>query len=286
MLRTALLIILGLLVILVPMSVFTVREDQVALVLRVGQIDRADLQPGLHFKVPFVETLARYDRRLQTLSQETERFLTSEKKDVRVDSFVRWRIVDVSTFYTATRGDVARANQRLSQVVKDRLRDEFNKRKLAEVVASARDDMIDALVVSTAPVAKILGIEVVDVRIKRIELPEEVTESVFQRMRSERAQVANRLRSNGKEQAELIRAEADKTAQITRAEAERDGQRIRGVGDAKAAALYADAYKSDAEFYAFVRSLEAYRNTFRNQGDMLVLDPDSEFFEYFGSDSK
>lgn len=271
----------ALLAFLLSLSVFIVREDQVALVLRVGEIVRADLKPGIHFKLPFVEQVARYDRRLQALTQDTERFLTSEKKDVRVDSVVRWRIVDVATFYTATRGDVNRANLRLSQVVKDRLRDEFNKRELREVVSSARDDMTQALVLASKDVAARLGIDVIDVRIKRIELPEEVTDSVFQRMRSERAQVANRLRSSGQQEAERIRAEADRAATVLLAEAERDAQRIRGEGDAKAAEIYAKAYGTDAEFYAFHRSLQAYRESFRKQGDVLVLDPNSEFFEYF-----
>ncbi|MFO1495125.1 MAG: protease modulator HflC [Lysobacterales bacterium] len=272
--------------ILVGSSVFTVREDQYAVLFRLGEIQRTDYGPGLHFKLPLVNNVMKFDRRILSLDSKSERFLTSEKKDVLVDAAVKWRIDDVKTYYTATRGDELRAQQTLGQIVKDRMRDEFNKRTLQQVVADQRDEMMANLTEAASKSAAKLGIKVVDVRIKRIDLPDQVTGAVFDRMRSERAQVANALRSNGSQEGEQLRAEADRKVQVLLAEAERDAQRIRGEGDATAAQIYAEAYGRDAEFYAFYRSLEAYRNSFKQQGNVLVLDPDSEFFEYFNKDQK
>lgn len=269
------------LAILVGSSVFTVREDQYAVLFRLGEIQRSDFEPGLHFKLPLVNNVVKFDRRILNLASRQERFLTSEKKDVLVEAVVKWRIADVRDFYTATRGDELRAQQSLGQIVKDRMRDEFNKRTLRQVVADQRDEMMANLRTAASSAAESLGIEVVDVRIKRIDLPEQVTEAVFARMRSERAQVANKLRSSGAQQGEQRRAEADRKVQVLLAEAEREAQQLRGEGDARAAEIYAAAYSKDAEFYAFHRSLEAYRQSFKQQGNVLVLDPESEFFEYF-----
>lgn len=269
------------LAILVGSSVFTVREDQYAVLFRLGEIQRSDFAPGLHFKLPLVNNVVKFDRRILNLASRQERFLTSEKKDVLVEAVVKWRIADVRDFYTATRGDELRAQQTLGQIVKDRMRDEFNKRTLRQVVADQRDEMMANLRTAASAAAESLGIEVVDVRIKRIDLPEQVTEAVFARMRSERAQVANKLRSSGAQQGEQRRAEADRKVQVLLAEAEREAQQLRGEGDARAAEIYAAAYSKDAEFYAFHRSLEAYRQSFKQQGNVLVLDPESEFFEYF-----
>jgi membrane protease subunit HflC len=269
------------LAILVGSSVFTVREDQYAVLFRLGEIQRSDFEPGLHFKLPLVNNVVKFDRRILNLASRQERFLTSEKKDVLVEAVVKWRIADVRDFYTATRGDELRAQQSLGQIVKDRMRDEFNKRTLREVVADQRDEMMANLRTAASAASESLGIEVVDVRIKRIDLPEQVTEAVFARMRSERAQVANKLRSSGAQQGEQRRAEADRKVQVLLAEAEREAQQLRGEGDARAAEIYAAAYSKDAEFYAFHRSLEAYRQSFKQQGNVLVLDPESEFFEYF-----
>lgn len=273
-------------VVLLGSSMFTVREDQYAVLFRLGEIQRYDFEPGLHFKVPLINNIIKFDRRLLSLDSKPERFLTSEKKDVLVDAVVKWRIADVKDYYTATRGDELRAQQTLGQIVKDRMRDEFNKRTLQQVVADQRDEMMANLKTASSASAAALGIEVVDVRIKRIDLPEQVTGAVFDRMRSERAQVANALRSNGSQEGEQLRAEADRKVQVLLAEAERDAQRLRGEGDATAAEIYARAYGSDVEFYAFYRSLEAYRGSFKQQGNVLVLDPDSEFFEYFNKDKK
>lgn len=270
-------------VLLAMTSLYTVREDQLALVARLGKLQTAGIGPGLHVKVPFVDTVYRFDRKVLSLDTATERFLTKEQKDVQVDAVVKWQIADVSRFFQATRGDEERARLTLTQIIKDRLRDEFNKREVREVVTSARDDMITNLTKTSDSAAETLGIDVIDVRIKRIELPNEVSDSVFNRMRSERKQVANRLRSQGVQQATTRRANADREAQITLAEAERDAQRLRGEGDAEAAQIYAKAYNLDPEFYAFHRSLEAYRQAFENDGNVLVLDPKSEFFKYFES---
>jgi membrane protease subunit HflC len=278
--------ILVVLAILIGSSVFTVREDQYAVLFRLGEIQRSDFEPGLHFKLPLVNNVMKFDRRILNLSSRQERFLTSEKKDVLVEAVVKWRIKDVRDFYTATRGDELRAQQTLGQIVKDRMRDEFNKRTLRQVVADQRDEMMANLRSAATAAAERLGIEVVDVRIKRIDLPEQVTEAVFARMRSERAQVANKLRSSGAQQAEQRRAEADRKVQVLLAEAEREAQQLRGEGDARAAEIYAAAYAKDPEFYAFHRSLEAYRQSFKQQGNVLVLDPKSEFFEYFQKQKK
>jgi modulator of FtsH protease HflC len=271
-------------VVLIGSSMFTVREDQYAVLFRLGEIQRTDFAPGLHFKMPFVNNIIKFDRRILSLEGKPERFLTSEKKDVLVDSAVKWRIANVKDYYTATRGDELRAQQSLGQIVKDRMRDEFNKRTLQQVVADQRDEMMANLKKVSNVSAAALGIAIVDVRIKRIDLPEQVTGAVFDRMRSERAQVANALRSDGSQEGEQLRAEADRKIAVTLAEAERDAQRIRGEGDALAAEIYATAYNKDQEFYAFHRSLEAYRQSFKAQGNVLVLDPKSEFFEYFNKD--
>jgi modulator of FtsH protease HflC len=267
--------------ILASACMFTVREDQTALVLNLGRIDRKNLEPGLHFKIPFVHDVRKFDKRVLANEIPQERYITGEKKDVIVDSVIRWRIKDVATYFQATRGDEAAANARISQFVKERLRDEFNKRTLQQVVSSDRNKMIKDLLEASVDSAEKLGIEIIDVRVKRIELPTEVSGSVFARMSSERKQVAEGLRASGEQQANTIRATAEKTASVLVAEAENKAQVIRGEGDAKAAGIYATAYGADPEFYAFHRSLEAYRKSFASQGNMLVLDPKSDFFKYF-----
>ena len=277
--------IIVLLAILSSMCVYTVRQDEMALLLRLGEIEKTRVEPGLHFKLPFVNNVRRFSARLLSLENPQERYLTGEKKHVLVDSVVKWRITDAGLFYKAfaqVGADTTAANTRISQIVKDRLRDEFNKRALKDLVASARQDMMDQISSTAGDALRGFGIEVVDVRIKRIELPDEVSESVFQRMQSERKQVADGLRANGRKQAEQLRAEAEKIANVTIADAERRAQIMRGEGDAKAAEIYAKAYNSDPEFYAFYRSLESYRKSFEaQQGNVLVLDPNSEFFKYF-----
>lgn len=271
-----------LVLLIVSMFFYTVREDQYAMVLRLGQIVKTNVAPGLHFRIPLYNSVVKFDSRVLSLDTKPERYLTGEKKHVLVDSVVKWRIADAGLYYQTTQNDELAAGSRISQIVKDRLRDEFNKRALRDVVSSARDDMMEQIrELANEATIKSMGIKIVDVRIKRIELPEEVSESVFQRMQSERKQVAFGLRAGGQQQAEQLRAEAEKQAKVIVAEAERTAQSTRGEGDAKASEIYAQAYGGDVEFYTFYRSLEAYRTSFKQQGNVLVLDPQNEFFKYF-----
>ena len=271
-----------LLAILASSSAFIVRENELAVLFQFGAVQRTDYAPGLHFKLPLVQNVRKFDRRILTLDNEPERYLTSEKKDVFVDFFVKWRILDVSKFYTASSGDEQLAAQRLAPIVRQALGREINSRKLQEVISAERSNVMEELRESANKAVADLGIQIVDVRIKRIDLPEEVSDSVFRRMRAERTKVANELRSQGQEQSETIRADADRQRQVLLAEAQRDAQTWRGEGDAKAAAIYSRAYGDDAEFFAFWRSLQAYREAFRNKDGVIVLDPKSELFEYFG----
>ncbi len=261
-------------------SIFTVNEKEKALVLRLGQIARADATAGLYFKLPFFETVRKFDGRVMTLDAVPEKYLTAEKKNVVVDAFVKWRIEDVSTYFTSMGGDATRANDRISQIIKEGLRNQFGKRTIKEVVSGERKQVMDILTTETSLKAAEFGITVVDVRIKRIDLPPEVSSSVYQRMESERARVAKDLRSKGAETAERIRADADRQRTILLAEAYGEAERIRGEGDAVAAAIYAEAYNQDKEFYGFYRSLIAYKESFTGN-NMMVLEPDSDFFKYF-----
>ncbi|MDJ0657365.1 MAG: protease modulator HflC [Xanthomonadales bacterium] len=270
--------------VLIYLSAFTVSEIEYAAKFRLGEIIRTDFEPGLHWQLPIVNNVRKFDRRILSLDAPPQRFITLEKKDVIVDSFVKWRITDVQNFYTATSGgDQVRARARLSQIIADGLRTEFAKRNLAEVISTEREEIMANLVISANAVAASLGIEVVDVRVKRIDLPDEVSSSVFNRMRAERTEVANELRSQGREQSEKIRADADRQATVLVAEAQRDGERIRGEGEAVAADLYATAYDRNREFYSFYRSLLAYRKTFQGGSDLMLMDSTSEFFDYFGT---
>jgi modulator of FtsH protease HflC len=232
-------------------SVFVVGEPQVGVLFQFGRIVRADIQPGIHYKLPLVQQVQVFDRRIQTLDAQPERYLTSEKKDVNVDFFAKWRIKDVGRYYTTTSGDEQQAMARLTPIVKEALRNQITQRTLRETVSDARSSMTEALVANSNEAAQTLGIEIVDVRIKRIDLPEEVSESVYRRMRAERERVANELRSKGTEAAEGIRANADRTRRVIIAEAERDAQRLRGEGDAQSAQIAASAYGGDPEFYGF-----------------------------------
>lgn len=270
-------------------SVYVVSESQTAIVLNLGKVVRSGIKPGLHFKLPLVEEVRKFDRRILTLDDAPERYLTSEKKDVSVDFFVKWRIEDVSTFYrAASGGNEEAAKLRLTPIIKDALRNQINRLSLQEVVSGGRVDLTARLLTETKAGAATLGISIVDIRIKRINLPEDSTilGSVFDRMRAERTRVANQLRAEGSEGSDEIRSEAERERQVILAEAERDAQRLRGAGDAKAAELAAGAYGQDAEFYAFYRSLEAYRNSMADGKTTLVLDPDSEFLQYFGTERR
>jgi modulator of FtsH protease HflC len=280
-------IVLAAVVLLAVNCAFVVNEGQTAILLQFGRIVEAGFKPGLHFKLPFVQQSVRFDQRLQSLEAAAERYLTSEKKDVNVDFVVKWRIADSAKFYTSVAGEEARAQQRIAPTVRDGMRTAINTRTLQEVVSSARADLTQTLVQKANAETQNLGIEIVDVRIKRVDLPEEssVLRSVYERMRSERKQVADSLRAEGSEAAERIQADADRQVQVIKAEAYKEAQSARGEGDATAAQVYAKSYGKDAEFYAFYRSLEAYREAFQTPGGVLMLDPKSEFLRYL-QDSK
>jgi membrane protease subunit HflC len=267
-------------------SVYVVNEGHVAIVLNLGKVVRSDVGPGLHFKWPLVETARIYDRRLQVLDAEPERYLTSEKKDVSVDFFAIGQIQDVRTFYRATGGDESIAIARLAPIIKDSLRNEINSRTLQQVVSGDRNEVIARQLGAINRGAATLGVKIVDIRIKRIDLPTggEVIEQVYRRMRAQRQQVASKLRAEGEELSQKIRSEADRQQTVIVAEAERDAQKLRGEGDAEAARIYAQAYGRDPSFYAFHRSLEAYRKAFANGNSAIVLDRNDPFLQYLRSD--
>jgi membrane protease subunit HflC len=267
--------------IVASLSFFSVDQRQFALVFRLGQIVSVEQSPGLYFKVPLLDNKLYFDKRIMTLdAEEPDRFITSEKKNVLVDSFVKWRIVDPAKYYVSVHGDEKQAEARLSQMVNDGLRAEFGKRTIHDVISGERAKIMDILRDKADSEARQMGIQVLDVRLKRVDLPPEVSDSVYQRMEAERKRVANDLRSQGAGAAEKIRADADKQREVILAEAYREAQRIKGEGDAKASEIYAAAYSKNPEFYGFYRSLEAYRNSFRSKSDVLVLDPSSDFFKY------
>lgn len=283
MLARVLLVIL-LVVVTASLSMFRVFEQERVILFQLGEVKRADYKPGLHFKIPFYQNVAKFDSRLQTIEFEPQRFLTGEKKDVIVDSFVRWKIKDVVRFYLATGGDPRRAQILVYQKVNDGLRNEFGKRTLQEVVAGDRGS-IRGIVTGTKDLGEELGIEIVDVRLKRIDLPTEVNNSVYERMRSERARVARQNRASGEAEATTIRADADRARVVISAEAYRESEILRGEGDAKAATIYAKVYSKNPEFYAFHRSMNAYRESFNSGQDLMLLQPDSDFFKYFDNPS-
>ncbi|MGQ0656608.1 MAG: protease modulator HflC [Chromatiales bacterium] len=264
-------------------SIFVITERDQAIVLYLGRIHRSDYEPGLHFKLPILMQVRKFDRRLLNLDAEAERFLTKEKKDVIVDSYVRWRIANLEKYYRATRGDERLAAQLLYQTINSRLREEFGRRTVQEVVSGQRGAIMTIVTKAADESGQDLGVKVMDVRIKRIDLPAEVSSSVYGRMRAERERTARDFRSRGAEAAERIRAGADKERTVIVAEAYRDAETARGQGDARAAAIYAGAFSADREFYDFYRSLNAYRSAFKSRNDILVLQPDSKFFDYFNS---
>ena len=271
----------GAVITIAMMCVFTVSETEKAIKFKFGEIVSTDYPPGLHFKVPFINNVKKFDARILTLDSAPERFLTSEKKNVIVDSFVKWRIGNVETFYTSVAGDPFQANIRLDQIIKDAFRSEFSRRDIKQLVSTDRSKVREALITNTAKAAKQLGIAIVDVQVKRIDLPSEVSHSVYSRMEAERARVAREFRSQGAEAAERVRADADKQKEIILANAYRDSEVMKGQGDAKAAEIYANAYGENVEFYAFYRSMAAYKETFNKSANIMVTEPDSEFFKYF-----
>jgi membrane protease subunit HflC len=268
-------------VIIISQSIFVVSEIERAVKLRFGEIVQFDLEPGLHFKWPIVNSVRYFDSRILTLDAQPQRYLTSEKKALMVDSFIKWRIKDVAKYFTTTGGDEERAKRLLSQRVDTGLRNEFGIRTVKEVVSGERDQLMNSLTSMLDKIAQEeLGVEVIDLRVKRIDLPLEVSDSVYNRMRTERQRLARELRAQGNEVAEKIRATADKDKTIILADAYREAEETRGNGDAKATATYAEAYSKDPEFYDFTRSLKAYQATFQSKGDILLIDPDSDFFKY------
>ncbi len=282
MMNKIILVVAVLVAILLSSSLYTVKETQVALKLRLGEIVSIESEPGLKFKTPFVNNVVWFDKRIQTLDSAAESFLTVQKKNVVVDSFVKWRIVDTQKFYISTGGVMAQANFILAQNNQDALRSEFSKRTILEVISDQREAIMASVKGKLKAIAEDkYGIEVVDVRIKRIELSQEVRNSVYSRMETERKGLANKYRSEGAEEAEKLQAFADKERTIILANAYRDSEKIRGEGDAISASNYAKAYSQDADFYSFYRSLESYKKSFNEQGDILVLNPDSEFFRHF-----
>lgn len=322
--KKLLLIFLAFVIVVLALSVFTVDERERAIVLQLGKMVRSDYDPGIHIKTiwkvvpapyPF-QVVKKFDGRIQNLDADPMRFLTIEKKNVMVDFFLKWRIQNMERFYTATSGGNMRtASDRLTTIIQKRLRDEFGKRTVVEVVSGERTEIMKALMTSSAEEATVepdpekvreedareesnqaekhevlsakdqarrdLGVEIIDVRLKRIDWPEDVSQSVFDRMSAERTKVAKDFRSRGQEAAKTIRAEADREREVIIAEANRDAERIRGEGDAKAAEIYANAYGKNAEFYSLYRSLNAYRNTLNDRADILIMEPDTEFFKYF-----
>lgn len=263
------------------MSIFTVDQRQFAVVFQLGEVKQEITEPGLSFKLPLIQNVRYFDKRIITLDNpEPERFITSEKKNVLVDSYIKWRIIDPKLYYISVGGDEARARTRLNQTVNAGLREEFGKRTVHDVVSGERDKIMESMRLRADADARKIGVQIVDVRLKRVELPTEVSEAVYRRMEAERKRVANELRSLGAAEAEKIRADADRQREIIVAEAYRDAQKTKGEGDAKAAGIYAQAFGQNPEFYSFYRSLEAYRQSFKGKSDVLVVDPSSDFFKY------
>src|SRR3989338_4496666 len=273
--------------VVLSMSMFVVDQRQNAIVFQLGEVIRVKSDPGMGFKVPLLQNVRFFDSRILTLDTvDPERFITAEKKNVLVDSFVKWRIVDVKQYYVSVGGDEVRAKTRLLQTVNSSMREEFGKRTIHEVVSGERDKIMEVLRTKTDSDARKIGVEVLDVRLKRVDFPLEISESVYRRMDAERKRVANELRASGAAEGEKIKADADRQREIILAEAYRTAQKTKGEGDARASALYAAAFGRNPEFYSFYRSLEAYKQSFKNKSDMMVLDPSSAFFKYLKSSGK
>lgn len=273
--------------IVASLSMYVVDQRQNAVVFQLGQVVDVKTAPGLYFKIPLMQNVRYFDSRILTLDTgEPERFITAEKKNVMVDSFVKWRIIDVKQFYVSVGGDEVRANTRLMQTVNSSMREEFGKRTIHEVVSGEREEIMNVLRQKADSDARKIGVQVLDVRLKRVDFPSEISESVYRRMDAERKRVANELRASGAADGEKIKADADKQREVILAEAYREAQKIKGEGDAKASAIYAGAFGRNPEFYSFYRSLEAYKQSFKNKSDVMVLDPSSAFFKYLKSSGK
>ena len=285
-LRNFVLVVIGVVaVLLLLQSVYIVQETERAILLRFGAVSRADVSPGLHFKLPIAEDVKKFDARVLTLDSSPETYYTLEKKPLIVDSFAKWRIIDVQNYYTASSGDESRANRVLQERVNEGLRNAMSRRDMHEVISGERDQLMQELTADLNRVMKeAVGVEVIDVRVKRIDLPTEVSTSVYDRMNSEREIEARQYRAQGQELALGIRADAERQTVVIEAEAYREAELIRGDGDALSTSIYANAFNKDPEFYEFTRSINAYANVFGDKGDMMVLDPNSEFFKYLKDD--
>ena len=280
------LIIIAAVFFILSTALYTVSETETAIKLRLGEIVSVEKEPGLKFKTPFVNNVVKFDNRVQTLDAPSERFLTGEKKNVIVDSYVKWRIIDAEKFYKSTGGNLARTSNRLAQIIKTGLKSEFSKRSIKDVVSGERSEIMTSIAKLAKKDIGDFGIEIIDVRIKRIDLSQEVSNSVYRRMQAERNRVAKEFRSKGAEEAEIIQAAADKKRTIILANAYRDSEIIRGEGDAISAGNYAQAYNQNADFYSFYRSLESYKKSFSGQNDIMVLNPNTEFFRHFNPGAK
>lgn len=278
-------VITGLVLVTIGLSAFTVNERELAIKLQVGEVVESDYAPGLHFKIPIYQTVRRFPKRILTISDRPERIFTAERLALQVDFFVKWRIVDAVQFYTATGGIHRIANDRLSEIIRNAIVTEFGKRSVQEAISIGRAELRQDMLDMASAAAQGLGVELIDIRVKQVEFPDEVRNSVYAQMREERKRVAAERRAQGREVAETRKATADKERTIILADAFRDGQILRGAGDARAAEIYANAYTRNPEFYAFYRSIEAYRNSMGKSGDILVLDPNNEFFRYLNQSS-
>ncbi|MDH4124813.1 MAG: protease modulator HflC [Gammaproteobacteria bacterium] len=278
--RFVVVIVLGLGLLVFGLTAFTVNERELAIKLQVGEVVRANYEPGIHFKIPVYQTVRKFPARILKIDDDPQRVFTLERTGMQVDFFVQWRIVDEVAFYTSTGGSLFMAVDRLREIVRNSVVTEFGKRTVQQAISVEREALMRDMLASAAGTAQGLGIELVDFRVKQVEFVEEARNSVYNRMREERARVATETRAQGRERESLIRSTAEKDRTIILADANKEGQIIRGEGDAKAAQIYADAYNRDPEFYAFYRSIDAYRNSMGKSGDILVLDPNSDFFRY------
>ena len=278
--KFSILILLGFGLIILGLATFTVNERELAIKLQVGEVVRSDYEPGIHLKIPFIQSVRKFPKRILTISDRPDRIFTAERLALQVDFFVKWRIIDSVQFYISTGGSQRLANDRLSEIIKNAIVTEFGKRSVQEAISVERAELIKDMLATASSAAQGLGVELIDVRVKQVEFPDDVRNSVYQQMREERARIAAERRAEGMEISEQKKSTADKERTIILADANKDSQIIRGEGDASAADIYATAYNQDPEFYAFYRSIDAYRNSLGRAGDIMVIDPNNEFFRY------
>ncbi|MBT7275233.1 MAG: protease modulator HflC [Woeseiaceae bacterium] len=283
--KTGLITIIGLALVVLNLTAFTVNERELAIKLQVGEVVQADYKPGLHFKIPFIQTVEKFSSRILTIDERPERIFTGERLAMDVDFFVKYRIINTVDFYVSTGGSYRVANSRISEIIKNAIVTEFGKRTVQEAISVERAELMRDMLATATTNAEGLGVELVDVRVKQVEFPDDVRNSVYQQMREERGRIAAERRAEGMEVSEQKKSTADKERTIILANANRDSQKLRGTGDAKAAEIYADAYNQDPEFYAFYRSIDAYRNSIGNSNDIMVIDPNNEFFRYLNNSS-